>query len=305
MSSWPCRCSTAACRSRRRRRGAPQALPRPVPAAGTPVASANTTPLTMTGVAGEERSCETQPGSSDGAPPASVSFSATTAPAETAPVGGSTSRRPAPAGRERESMTCRRSTPARSPGPLRSPMLPAPRNGFDASERRGVIGAAKRRGVQQQDASVLRRGGDDVPVVVPEDRRAGDELRRRLGEPVLQLQRLRVERDNRVGLAVAGRLPGTDRRDQRAVRRERDRADDSCRRSSSTTRPASRRCPDRWPTRHPVRRRTSPRSRRTASCPPPPARTTSRSRAGTARGAGCPCRTARPSTCSMPSLDTT
>ena len=98
--------------------------------------------------------------------------------------------------------------------------------GLRRRERRGMIRSAERRRVEQQHASVLRRRGHDVPIVVPEDRRAGDELRRRLREPVLQLQRLRVERDDRVRLAVAGGLARTDRRDERPVLRERDGADD-------------------------------------------------------------------------------
>ena len=55
-------------------------VPRPPAVAGTPVASVKTTPLTMSGVAGAARSCETHPGSSASAPPLSLSFIASTAP---------------------------------------------------------------------------------------------------------------------------------------------------------------------------------------------------------------------------------
>jgi len=45
--------------------------------------------------------------------------------------------------------------------------------------------------------------GDDFLVVVPKDGRSGHELCRGLREPVLHLQRLRIERDDRVRFAVA------------------------------------------------------------------------------------------------------
>ena len=68
MSSSPCRCSTAACRSRRRTRGERRQCLGPSAVDGTPVASAKTTPLTMIGVAGAERLCETHPGARESAP---------------------------------------------------------------------------------------------------------------------------------------------------------------------------------------------------------------------------------------------
>src|SRR6185436_1863858 len=61
-------------------------MPRPDEAAGSPVANANTTPLTVIGVADAERLCETHPGSIESAPPVSASFRAITAPSWTAPL---------------------------------------------------------------------------------------------------------------------------------------------------------------------------------------------------------------------------
>ena len=73
-----------------------------------------------------------------------------------------------------------------------------------------MIRAAERRGIEQDDAAVSRGGGDDFLTVVAKDRRAGDEIRIGLREPVLRLQRLRIERDDRAGLAVPGRLASAD-----------------------------------------------------------------------------------------------
>ena len=132
-SSWPCRYSTTACRSRRRRRGE-RGRASPVAVGGRPVASANTTPLTMIGVAGETRSCETHPGSSESAPPASISFSASTAPCDTGAIGRRQCRGRRPL-TGTESTTCRtRSCHAARASALT--VAPAPRNGFDA--RSGV-----------------------------------------------------------------------------------------------------------------------------------------------------------------------
>src|SRR5262245_35798321 len=61
-------------------------VPRPPGADGMPVERANTTPLTMSGVAGDERLWETQPGASDNPLAASVTFSATTDPAAAGPL---------------------------------------------------------------------------------------------------------------------------------------------------------------------------------------------------------------------------
>ena len=66
---------------------------------------------------------------------------------------------------------------------------------------------------------------NDVLSVVAEDRRAGHEFCRRLREPVFQLQRLCVERHDRVRLAITGRLARADRRNESAVGCEGDLAD--------------------------------------------------------------------------------
>src|ERR1700752_145684 len=104
-------------------------VPRPVAVAGAPVASVNTTPLTMIGVDGDERSCDTHPGSSVGAPPPSFSFSATTAPFETGPLvaGMPLVRRPATGNRIHDVFDC---CHAASASPATD--APAPTNGFDA-----------------------------------------------------------------------------------------------------------------------------------------------------------------------------
>src|SRR5262245_32759705 len=61
-------------------------VPWPPAVDGMPVERANTTPLTMSGVAGDDRLCETQPGASDNDPPASVTFRATMDPDAAGPL---------------------------------------------------------------------------------------------------------------------------------------------------------------------------------------------------------------------------
>src|SRR5687767_14828843 len=56
------------------------------PAEGRPVASVNTTPFTVIGVAGAERLWDTHPGCNDSEPAASLNFNAITDPAATAPL---------------------------------------------------------------------------------------------------------------------------------------------------------------------------------------------------------------------------
>src|SRR6187200_2448846 len=72
-------------------------VPRSVVDVGRPLANVNTTPLTMSGVAGAERFCEIQPGSSEIPPPVSTTLTATTAPADIGPLvaGLAVDRRPA------------------------------------------------------------------------------------------------------------------------------------------------------------------------------------------------------------------
>src|SRR5215471_6741575 len=89
-----------------------------------------------------------------------------------------------------------------------------------------MIRAAGRRRVEQQDAAVLGGGRDDLLLAVLEHRRAGRELDAGLREPALERQRFRIERDDRVRLAVPGRRARTDRREHGAVSRERETSDD-------------------------------------------------------------------------------
>ena len=135
------------------------------------------------------------------------------------------------------------------------------------------------------------------------DRRSGHELRRGLREPVLQLQRFRIERDDRIRLAVAARLAGTDRGDERAVRRERHGADDA----------AAVRLPRHDGLRIAVEIDRPHAARRAAAVPPTSPRTASCSRRsgddqrelagrnGAGRWMSLP--DGRPTTCSMPSLE--
>ena len=96
------------------------------------MASVKTTPLTIIGVAGEARSCETQPVSSESAPPASITFSATTAPAETGPLVSllPADRRPL-AGTRIHDVPAPDCCHAARASPLTE--APAPSNAFDAA----------------------------------------------------------------------------------------------------------------------------------------------------------------------------
>ena len=89
-----------------------------------------------------------------------------------------------------------------------------------------MVRAAERLRIEQQDAAVLGRRGHDLLVPVPDDGRPGRELCSGLREPVLQLERLRIERDDRVRFALARRLTTTNGGEQRPVGRKRHRTHD-------------------------------------------------------------------------------
>ena len=211
-------------------------MPRPPAVAGTPVASVKTTPLTMRGVAGAARSCETHPGSSarrrrchsasspdtapvaigpfvDGIPLASLPATGTrihVAPPAVVVCAGCAVG--AGSARAADGVECH----AASASALTT--APVPSTVFDACNGVPWSATAKRLRVEQPHAAIFRCRCDDLPVAVPEDRRSGHELGGRLREPVLHLQRLGIERDDRVRLAVAGGPARPDGGDQRAVR---------------------------------------------------------------------------------------
>ena len=102
---------------------------------GKPVASVKTTPLTMIGVAGEERSCETQPGSSDERAARVRQLQRNHGAGGDRPVGGSTARgHTTAAGSRIHDVPALDSCHVARASPLTE--APAPRNGFDA--RSGV-----------------------------------------------------------------------------------------------------------------------------------------------------------------------
>ena len=87
-------------------------------------------------------------------------------------------------------------------------------------ERRLVIAAAERRRVEQIEAPVVRRGRDQIPVLVANDGRRRVEVGAWGCEPVLRHQRVAIEGDDRVG-AGAAVAPVAERDIDRAVSAER------------------------------------------------------------------------------------
>ena len=279
--------------------------------AGTPVASVKTTPLTMRGVAGAARSCETHPGSSASAPPLSLSFIASTAPVAIGPfVAGiplaslpATGSRihvtpPAVVGRLRRlrrrtgsssGLTAwhatRRARRRSPPRPFRAP-----------SSTRAAASRDRHRQVTSHRAATRARPCVAAVTISrsPCRRIVGPVTNSAAGcvNQSFTLQCLRIERDDGVRLAVAGSLARTDRGDQSAVGGERHGADDG----SAVRVPRHHRFRVAVEIDGADRRRRSAaaarRSRHTASCPPRSAIDHARWRAGRPRAAACPCPTA-------------
>src|SRR5688572_7198302 len=86
-------------------------------------------------------------------------------------------------------------------------------------ERRGVIGAAERSGVEKEDAFTRHSGDDFATAVIDHDGRR-HELSRRPREPVDRLQRLGVEGNDGIGVSTGCRFTGTDGHENPAGGRE-------------------------------------------------------------------------------------
>src|SRR5262245_23760974 len=112
-------------------------VPWPPAVDGMPVDRAKTTPLTMTGVGGDDRLWETQPGASDNAPPSSVIFRATTDPDPAGPFVAVTPAASAPeTGSRIHDVELPPADCCQAASASRLTVAPAPTNGFEA--RSGV-----------------------------------------------------------------------------------------------------------------------------------------------------------------------
>ncbi len=85
---------------------------------------------------------------------------------------------------------------------------------------RGVVLAAERLGIEQKNATILRRRRHNFLVLVLKDSWSGRKLCRGVREPVLELQGLRVQCNDSVGFPVSRDWTGANGREECAIGRE-------------------------------------------------------------------------------------